>query len=71
MTTTYDTVLQREEYLSPEEYLRRRAKGEIDPAKIRYAAHDPKTGQGGGFGVKLDKPAYKTDLQSPTSGYLQ
>ncbi len=33
MTTTYDTVLQREEYLSPEEYLRRRAKGEIDPAK--------------------------------------
>lgn len=63
MMTTYDSVLETEEYLTAEEYLKRRERGEIDPAKIRYATHDPKTGASGGFWLKLDRPRYKTELQ--------
>lgn len=72
MTTTYDTaVLQTEEYLSPQRYLELKAKGEINPANIRYATHNPVTGEPGGFWLKLDKPRYRTELQGVNAGCLQ
>lgn len=71
MITTYDSVLQTEEYLTPEEYLKRREKGEIDPTKIRYASHDPKTGASGGFWLKLDRSRYRTDLPPATADYFK
>lgn len=67
MTTTYDLVMQTEEYLAPEEYFRRRESGEIDPARIRYATHDPKTGASGGIWQKRERPRYRTELQTACS----
>ena len=58
----YDTVMETEEYITPEEYIARRQRGEINPADVRYADCDPKTGRMGGFWVKLKLPRYKVDL---------
>lgn len=69
MTPTYAAVLQREEYISPKEYLERRENGQIDPKQVRYASHDPKTGEPGGFWVKLNTPIYALELL-PVSGKL-
>lgn len=62
MSTLYDNILEREEYITPEEYLKRRANGQINPGKVRYAKANPKTGSPGGFWVKLDNPRYRTDF---------
>ena len=62
MSTLYDGTLEREEYITPDEYLKRRANGQINPENVRYAKADPKTGQLGGFWVKLDNPRYRSDI---------
>lgn len=55
---TYDDLsLETEEYITAEEYLRRRANNELDPAKLRYAFDRP------GFYVKLDKPRYRVGIE--------
>ena len=59
---TMESVLETEEYITAEEYLRRRARGEINPADVRYAAGNPETGDFGGFWVKLKQPRYKVLL---------
>lgn len=63
-----DQALETEEYISAEEYMRRRSEGKIDPAKTRYADKNPKTGALGGFWVKLDKPRYNTNLLTKVIG---
>ena len=55
----YDAFLETEEFITAEEYLRRRERGEIDPLKIRIVPPDIKTGSFGGFMVKLDAPRYR------------
>jgi len=56
---TYDMILETEEFITADEYLRRREKGEIDPRKIRIAPPAFDTDSFGGFAVKLDLPRYK------------
>lgn len=54
-----DTVMEEEEFITAEEYMERRQRGEINPSEIRYASGNPETGYVGGFWVKLKKPRYK------------
>lgn len=58
-----DTILETEEFVTPEEYLRRRELGEINPAEVRYAM--PKIGEEdfGGFMIKLKQPRYKANIK--------
>ena len=56
---TYDTYLETEEFITAEEYLRRRKKGEINPKKTRIVPPDIRTGSFGGFAIKLDMPRYR------------
>ncbi|MDL2267180.1 hypothetical protein LJC46_04235 [Desulfovibrio sp. OttesenSCG-928-G15] len=60
--SVYDMVLQTEEVISAEEYLRRRERGEITPAEVRIIPADMATGSLGGFAVKLKEPKYRTAL---------
>ncbi len=57
--TLLDTIMETEEFISAEEYLKRCEKGEIDPASVRMVGVDIKTGRFGGFIVKLKKPNYR------------
>lgn len=54
--TLWPPSIEREEYISPQECLRRMSQGAIDPMRVRPAACDPETGMPGGFFVELDEP---------------
>lgn len=70
--TTYDAYLVTEEFITAEEYLKRRERGEITPSDVRIVQPDIRTGQLGGFMVKLKQPVYKTDFKpvTPVSHYV-
>jgi len=55
----YDTCVETEEFITAEEFLRRREHGEIDPKKTRIVPPDINSGSFGGFAVKLDVPRYR------------
>ena len=59
MSQIYDTYLETEEFITSEEYLRRRERGDIDPRKTRIVPPNIKTGSFGGFAIKLDIPRYR------------
>lgn len=63
-TPTLDTFLEKEEFVTAEEYLRRRERGEIDPADVRYANANLSTGDFGGFIIKLKQPRYRADFSN-------
>ena len=54
-----DTFLETEEFISAEEFLRRRERGEINPSDVRYISHIPGGPEFGGFMVKLKQPRYR------------
>jgi hypothetical protein len=56
---TYETILEKEEFITAEEYLRRHERGEIDPMKTRIVPPDIDTGREGGFMVQLEVPRYR------------
>jgi hypothetical protein len=58
-TMTYDAFLEKEEFITVEEYLKRRERGEINPLKIRIVPPDLNSGMAGGFMVELDTPKYR------------
>ena len=58
---TLDTALETEEFVTAEEFLRRREHGEITPADVRYVPQYPGT-PFGGFMIKLKPPRYKVDI---------
>ena len=60
---TLDTFLETEEFITAEEYLKRRERGEINPADVRIVQADMSTGSLGGFMVKLKTPRYKSILR--------
>ncbi|WP_419492535.1 hypothetical protein [Desulfovibrio sp.] len=63
---TLDTVLEMEEFVTAEEFIRRRERGEINPADVRYVPYYP--GQKfGGFMIKLKQPRYKVDIKQNKS----
>lgn len=62
--TLIDMALETEEYITAEEYMRRRNAGKVDSTKIRYALDNPVKGQIGGFYVKLDRPRYRVAIPS-------
>lgn len=66
---TLDMSLETEEFITAEEYLRRRECGEIDPSEVRYASGDPDTGYVGGFIVKLKRPRYRVNVKPFSEGY--
>ena len=61
---TLETTLETEEFVTAEEYLRRREDGEINPANVRYVL--PRSGENdfGGFMIKLKQPRYRTAFSS-------
>lgn len=59
---TFDTYLKTEEFITADEYLRRRKKGEINPNDVRIVLADINTGSLGGFVVKLKTPEYRISL---------
>ena len=63
---TLDTFLETEEFITAEEYLKRRERGEINPANVRIAPANLETGSFGGFIVK---PRYRTKLAPITKGF--
>ena len=58
-----DMSLETEEFITAEEYMKRRKAGAIDPARVRYAVNPP-NGQIGGFYVKLERPRYRVAIPS-------
>lgn len=74
MTTlpTYDMYLKTEEFITAEEYLERRKRGEIDSTDVRIVPADITTGSMGGFIVKLKTPEYAPTLpkkKEPSYGW--
>ena len=65
---TFDMALETEEFVTAEEFLRRRERGEINPAEVRYVFDQP--GEPfGGFRIKLKQPRYKVNIpQNEHSG---
>ncbi|WP_443825623.1 hypothetical protein [Desulfovibrio sp.] len=59
---TLDAVLETEEFITAEEYMCRRERGEINPADVRYVPTYPGS-QFGGFMVKLKRPRYKVNVK--------
>ncbi len=59
---SYDTVLETEEFITAEEYVKRRERGEIDPKDVRIVPADINTGSFGGFMVKLKIPRYRAPI---------
>ena len=59
-----DTILETEEFITAEEYMRRREAGEINPSEVRYAQGNPESGYVGGFWVKLKTPRYRVAVKS-------
>ena len=55
------SVLETEEFVTAEEYLRRRERGEIHPSDVRYVSQYPGY-PFGGFMIKLKTPRYKVDI---------
>ena len=70
MPQTYDAHLETEEFITPEEYLRRREGGDIDPMKTRIVPPDLRTGSFGGFAVELDAPRYIVKWPPRRSAYV-
>lgn len=60
--TPLETFLETEEFVTAEEFLHRRERGEINPADVRYASGNPETGYIGGFWVKLKQPRYRVGI---------
>ncbi len=58
-TMTYDSFIETEEFITAEEYQKRRAEGKIDPQNTRIVLPDLIAGQPGGFKVKLATPRYR------------
>ena len=56
------SVLETEEFVTAEEYLRRRDRGEIHPSDVRYVSQYPGY-PFGGFMIKLKQPRYKVNLE--------
>ena len=54
-----EAFIETEEFITAEEYLRRREKGEIDPRKTRVVPPRIGSNSFGGFAIKLDLPRYK------------
>lgn len=65
-----DTFLETEEFITAEEYLKRRERGEINPANVRIVPANLETGSFGGFIVKLDKPRYRARLAPIARGFF-
>ena len=59
---TLDMAMETEEFITAEEYMRRREAGTIRTQDVRYAYGDPQTGYIGGFYVKLPQPRYKVSV---------
>lgn len=59
---SYDTVLETEEFITAEEYVKRRERGEIDPKEVRIVPADISAGSFGGFMVKLKTPRYRATI---------
>ena len=55
----FDMFLQKEEYISASEFLRRREAGEISPLDVEIVAPSSQL-PFGGFKVKLKEPRYRT-----------
>lgn len=62
LDNTYDTFLEREEFVTAEEYLRRRERGEVSPGDARYVPRVPGGPDFGGFMIKLKKPRYRVTI---------
>ena len=64
-TTSYlETYLETEEFISADEYLRRRKAGQINPADVRIAPAQMGQEGFGGFLVKLKQPRYRVPTPS-------
>ena len=66
---TLDMSLETDEFITAEEYMRRRERGEINPREVTYASGDPDTGYVGGFLVKLKQPRYRVNVKPCREGY--
>ena len=62
-TITYDAFLEKEEFITAEEYLQRRARGEINPMKTDIVPPDLNTGSRGGVRVTRDQPRYRAAFE--------
>lgn len=61
-TQTYETILEIEEIISPEEFLARRKKGKILSENVKIIVPSEKL-PFGAFSVKLDIPRYKATFE--------
>lgn len=65
---TYDAYLEREEFITADEYLRRYERGEIDPKRTRIVPATLGKGDFGGFMVELETPRYRVAFPEMRAG---
>lgn len=69
-SSIFDTVVETEEFLTAEEFLRRRERGEINPEDVRYVLDSGREEEPfGGFMVRLPVPRYTVDLPQEDSAW--
>lgn len=65
-SSIFNTVVETEEFITAEEFLRRRENGEINPADVRYVPDSGREDEPfGGFMVRLRTPRYRVDIPQP------
>ena len=69
-SSIFDTIVETEEFLTAEEFLRRRERGEINPDDVRYVFDSGREEEPfGGFMVRLSVPRYTVDLPQQDSAW--
>lgn len=66
--SSLETYLETEEFVTADEFLRRRERGEVNPADVRIAPPDFQRGTFGGFYVKLKNPRYQVKIEGIMDG---
>lgn len=62
MNNMYETFLETEEKISPEEFLKRRESGLVDANDVRFVPPTGAKNDFGSFAVKLNTPRYNVDF---------
>ncbi len=70
-TDALSSVIETEEFVSPEDYLLLRKGGKLGKRKVRMVSANLETGDTGGFMIELETPRYKPPNALNKEGFSQ